>query len=62
MLFFLCCRFEEDNSQVFDVKIDAEYSTALPHFNYDTDMNPKPTAKAIAKEPWSREYFENMKQ
>lgn len=39
-----------------------DFKTDLPHFDFDSDMDPWPVAKAMAKEPWSREYFDTVKK
>lgn len=55
-------RFEKDASKTFDVKIDAIWTTNLPYFNFDTDIHPEPLARAMAMEPWSKEYFKNLER
>lgn len=45
---FHCDRYEKDSSKSFDVKIEAIWTTNLPYFNFDTDIHPKPIAKAMA--------------
>lgn len=45
----------------FDVKIDLEWSSDIGNFNYD-DMDDLSKAKAIALEPWSREYFKTLER
>lgn len=55
-------RFEKDATKTFDVKIDAIWTTNLPYFNFDTDIHPKAVARAMAMEPWSKEYFKNLER
>ena len=43
------------------VKLRAEYTSQLPYFDFDSDMNAWTVARAFAKEPWSREYFERIR-
>ena len=43
------------------VRIDAEYSSELEYFDFDSDMDPWTVARAMAREPWSRQYFEGLK-
>ena len=31
-------------------------------FNYDSDMSISATAKAFAKEPWNKQYFDDLKK
>jgi hypothetical protein len=45
---------------VFDVNFEGDWTTDLPYFNYDTDMNPTTLAGVIARETWTREYFEAL--
>ncbi|GJQ71344.1 hypothetical protein Trydic_g11078 [Trypoxylus dichotomus] len=52
----------EDRTKVFDVKIDAEWTSDIPCFNVDTDMDPLSMAKATALEPWSRDYFQTLQE
>ena len=44
-----------------NVKIRAEYLSSLPYFDFDSEMNPWTVARAMAREPWSREYFTRLK-
>ena len=43
------------------VRIDAEYNSELEYFDFDSDMDPWTVARAMAREPWSRQYFERLK-
>ena len=43
------------------VKIDAEYNSQLEYFDFDSDMDPWTVARAMAREPWSRQYFDRLK-
>lgn len=52
----------EDRSKMYDVKIDAEWTSDIPCFNVDTDMDAYTMAKATALEPWSSDYFETLKE
>ena len=45
-----------------NVDIELEYNSKLRPFNFDTDMNAWTVARAMAKEPWSREYFQILKE
>ena len=40
----------------------AEYTSVFPYFDFDSDMDPWTVARAFAKEPWSKEYFERIRQ
>ena len=39
----------------------AEYNSELEYFDFDSDMDPWTVARAMAREPWSRQYFEGLK-
>ncbi|XP_059617686.1 uncharacterized protein LOC132262432 [Phlebotomus argentipes] len=54
-------QFDTPKSETFDVELNATFTTNLPAFNYDTDMHFSSAAKAISREYWSREYFDNLK-
>lgn len=51
----------EDKDKVYSVELDAEYSSDLPYFNFDENVDPFTMADAIAREKWSKEYFEVLK-
>ncbi|XP_069689416.1 uncharacterized protein [Periplaneta americana] len=53
---------QSDPSKVFNVNFEGDWNTDLPYFNYDTDLHPSAVARAIARETWSREYFETLKK
>lgn len=38
------------------------WSSELPLFDYDTDMDVMTTAKAFAYEPWTKEYFQQLRE
>lgn len=52
----------EDRSKTFDVEIDAQWTSDLPYFNVDTDMDNSSIAEPTAKEIWSKTYFDNLKK
>lgn len=41
-------RVEKEPTKTFDVKIEAIWTTNLPYFNFDTEIHPKPIARAMA--------------
>lgn len=51
----------DESAEEVDVKLKAEFSTKLAPFNYDVDMHPHSSADAIAKEIWSKQYFDLLK-
>ncbi|KAK9695154.1 hypothetical protein QE152_g33049 [Popillia japonica] len=52
----------DDRVKMYDVTVEAEFTSDQPCFNVDTDMDPLLTAKATALEPWSREYFQTLQK
>lgn len=50
-----------DSGKLVTVKLHAQFKSKLKCFNYDRDMNPKCSADAIAREAWSKEYFDLVK-
>nr|XP_027233425.1 uncharacterized protein LOC113824838 [Penaeus vannamei] len=55
-------RYDQPEGELFDVKLDLLWSSDLPHFDYDSDMDVLTTAKAFALETWTKEYFESLKE
>lgn len=43
------------------VELDVQWTSSRPFFDFDTDMDAWALARTIAREPWSREYFEALK-
>jgi len=43
------------------VQIDLQWKSDLRHFDFDTDVPPVAMARALAKEHWTRAYFEKLK-
>ena len=46
---------------VHRVKLDAVYTSDLDYFDFDSDMEPWTVARAMAREPWNKEYFQRLK-
>lgn len=55
-------RTNGENGKTCQVKLTADWKSDLQYFDYDTDVPPLTMARAIAKEPWSREYFQMLKE
>lgn len=45
-----------------DAEINGVWSTDLKQFDFDTDMSSMAISRAMSREPWSREYFETLKE
>ena len=39
----------------------AEYTSNIPHFDFDSEMDSWTVARAMSREPWSKEYFDRLK-
>ncbi|XP_076271899.1 uncharacterized protein LOC143203575 [Rhynchophorus ferrugineus] len=55
-------RSHESPETVFEVIIQATFTSTLPWVSFDVDLPAKTMARAIAREPWSRKKFELMKE
>lgn len=53
---------QKDPLKLVDVKFEAEWSTDLPHFLFDADMDACVLARSFSTEKWSKEFFENLKR
>lgn len=45
-----------------DVELNATWRTTLPAFNFSTDISKVAMSDAMARETWSRTYFDNLKR
>jgi hypothetical protein len=43
------------------VSIEAEYTSDLDYFDFDSDMEPMVIARAMAREQWDRQYFSRLR-
>ncbi|KAJ9579215.1 hypothetical protein L9F63_024679 [Diploptera punctata] len=53
-------KLHDQPDKVFTVALKLEFTSSLPYFDFDTDMKESPVAVAMAREPWSREYFQAL--
>jgi hypothetical protein len=44
------------------VSLKADWKSILPYFDFDVMIPPWTMARSIARETWSREYFEMLKE
>ncbi|KAJ8936063.1 hypothetical protein NQ318_023291, partial [Aromia moschata] len=51
----------DNRNKWHDVTIEGVWTSDLPPFNFDTDMDPLCMAKSMAYEKWSRQHFDNLK-
>lgn len=50
------------SNELVDVHIDAAWTTNWKYFDFDTDMSSIALSRSMAREPWSREFFEILKE
>ncbi|XP_066995909.2 uncharacterized protein [Anabrus simplex] len=55
-------RLLSDPTKIYNVKIDGDWVSNLPYFNFDTDLHIPALASSIARETWSKRYFNNLKE
>ena len=44
--------------QVYKCRLETTFTSTIPLFDFDADMDAWSVARAFAREPWSREYFD----
>ncbi len=53
----------QTTGEVFkECSISATFTSTVPYFDFDADMDAWSVAKAFAREPWSREYFDMIRK
>ncbi|XP_013188592.1 uncharacterized protein LOC106133418 [Amyelois transitella] len=53
--------YQNDPSKLVDVVFEGEWTATADYFDYDTDLHPPTVIRSIAREKWSREYFDILK-
>lgn len=51
----------DNHEKMYDVRLNLEFTSALPYFNFDVHADPVSMASAMAVEKWSKSYFETLK-
>lgn len=49
------------NSKTVAVSFELEWTAITKQFDFDTDLHPSALADAIAREPWTRTFFDNLR-
>lgn len=57
-----CNSLESKPDKFLDVRFTFQWDAFAPHFNYDSDLDPSLLGDAIARETWTKEYFERLHQ
>jgi len=52
----------QESGKTHQISLKADYRSDLPHFDFDSDMDPWTVARGFAKETWSREYFDRIRK
>ena len=50
----------QKSKKVYKCKLETTFTSIIPYFDFDADMDGWSVAKAFAREPWSREYFDQV--
>ena len=50
----------QKTNKVYKCKLETTFTSIIPYFDFDADMDAWSVAKAFAREPWSREYFDQV--
>ncbi|XP_026487221.2 uncharacterized protein LOC113394210 [Vanessa tameamea] len=53
--------YQNEPSKVVDVEFNGEWNATSDYFDYDCDLHPPAVIRSIAREKWSRKYFESLK-
>jgi len=52
---------EADSAQLVPVNFDITWTAITRCFDFDVDLSPDVLCDAIAREPWTREFFNNLR-
>lgn len=51
----------EAKGDLVQVELDITWAANYPHFDFDSDIHEGALCRSMAKEPWSKEYFNNLR-
>jgi len=51
---------EGDMRKLVSFKFDVEWLAITRHFDFDIDLHPHVLCDAVAREPWTREFFRTL--
>ncbi|XP_045525863.1 uncharacterized protein LOC123715088 [Pieris brassicae] len=54
--------FQNEPNKTVEVELTGDWTATYKYFDYDTDLYPPAVIRSIARESWSREYFERLKE
>lgn len=49
-------------NDLYSINFEGEWYSSNKHFVFETDCNASTLAEAIAREEWTQEYFDNLKE
>jgi len=52
---------EADLAKLVDVNFDIEWTAITRYFDFDVDLDPRVLCDAIARETWTRGFFNNLR-
>ncbi|XP_041987767.1 uncharacterized protein LOC121739387 [Aricia agestis] len=53
--------YQNNPDKLVDVEFSGEWTASGKYFDYDTDLHPPAIIRSIAREPWTRKYFEGLR-
>ncbi|CAH2039289.1 unnamed protein product, partial [Iphiclides podalirius] len=53
--------YQNEPGKLVDVEFSGEWTATSKYFDYDTDLHPAAVIRSIAREKWSRQYFEGLR-
>ncbi|XP_050665867.1 uncharacterized protein LOC126966031 [Leptidea sinapis] len=53
--------YQNDPSKVVNVEFSGEWSATSRYFDFDGELHPAAVIRSIAREPWTKDYFERLK-
>lgn len=54
-------RYQNDPSKIVEVDFHGEWKATTRHYDFDSELYPGSVIRSIAREKWSRQYFEGLK-
>ena len=50
-----------DSAETVNVSFSLDWTAITPHFDFDTDLCSSALASSIAREPWTRRFFNDLR-
>jgi hypothetical protein len=49
------------SAKTVTVSFELDWTAITKHFDFDTDLHPSSLSASIAREPWTRAFFDNLR-